>query len=64
MNETPTAQRSAIAEQHDDISALGEAFSLRAFRYVDIARQERLSAILARWPLLAELADEPREGGQ
>ncbi|WP_455815079.1 cellulose biosynthesis protein BcsR [Pseudomonas graminis] len=42
-------------EQPDDISALRDAFSLTAFRYIDIARQERLAAIHARWPLLAEL---------
>ena len=41
---------------HDDISKLADAFSFTAFRYVDIAREERLAAILTRWPLLNELA--------
>lgn len=41
-------------EPADDISALCDAFSLKAFRYIDIARQERLATLHARWPLLAE----------
>ncbi|MFV9670848.1 cellulose biosynthesis protein BcsR [Pantoea sp. ARC607] len=41
-------------EPQDDISALRDAFSLHAFRYVDIAREERLKEIVARWPLLSE----------
>ncbi|MEZ3501110.1 cellulose biosynthesis protein BcsR [Pantoea sp. KPR_PJ] len=45
-------------ERQDDISALRDAFSLRAFRYTDIAREERLAAIIARWPLLVETATE------
>ncbi|WP_275556129.1 cellulose biosynthesis protein BcsR [Mixta sp. Marseille-Q2659] len=40
---------------------LAEAFSFSAFRYVDIAREERLAAILARWPLLNELSVEQKE---
>lgn len=43
-------------EPQDDISALRDAFSLQAFRYIDIAREERLANIVARWPLLAETA--------
>lgn len=62
MNEQQTTAHSVVSEQYDDISALGEAFSLRAFRYVDIARQERLAAILLRWPLLEELALTQDEG--
>jgi hypothetical protein len=46
---------------YDDISKLAEAFSFSAFRYVDIAREERLAAILARWPLLNELSAEQKE---
>lgn len=46
---------------HDDISKLAEAFSFTAFRYVDIAREERLAAILARWPLLNELSAEQKD---
>lgn len=45
---------SAQREPQDDISALRDAFSLHAFRYVDIAREERLKEIVARWPLLSE----------
>lgn len=43
-------------EDQDDINALNEAFSLKAFHYSDIAREERLNNLLARWPLLQELA--------
>ncbi|AUY23622.1 MAG: cellulose biosynthesis protein BcsR [Mixta calida] len=55
---------SAIPEKlglRDDISTLGEAFSFTAFRYVDIVQEERLAAILARWPLLSELSREQQE---
>ncbi|WP_434745373.1 cellulose biosynthesis protein BcsR [Candidatus Pantoea rara] len=41
-------------DRQDDISALRDAFSLHAFRYVDIAREERLKEIVSRWPLIAE----------
>ena len=44
----------AHGEIQDDINALRDAFSLHAFTYVDIAREERLKEIVARWPLLAE----------
>ncbi|EON3346732.1 cellulose biosynthesis protein BcsR [Yersinia enterocolitica] len=36
--------------------ALSQAFSLPTLSYVDIVRQERLTQMMARWPLLAELA--------
>ncbi|MGK3124352.1 cellulose biosynthesis protein BcsR [Candidatus Pantoea formicae] len=45
----------ATSEDQDDINALSEAFSLKAFRYIDIAREERLNSLLTRWPLLREL---------
>lgn len=51
----------SAGEQQDDISALGEAFSLTAFRYIDIAREERLAGIIARWPLLQEISLRQRE---
>lgn len=44
------------AEEHDDINALSDAFSLNAFRYIDIAREARLNTIMARWPLLREIS--------
>lgn len=52
----------AIGSAQDDIRALAEAFSLQGWHYVDIARQERLDAIVARWPLLAELATVASDG--
>jgi len=48
----------------DDIAQLERAFSLQNWRYIDIDRQERLAAILDRWPLLAELADPTQHEGQ
>ena len=45
-------------QRQDDISALRDAFSLQAFRYIDIAREERLANIVARWPLLVETSTE------
>ncbi|AIR84225.1 cellulose biosynthesis protein BcsR [Pantoea rwandensis] len=51
----------STTEDQDDINTLSEAFSLQAFRYIDIAREERLNSLLTRWPLLRELsaAQEP-----
>ncbi|MBW7981131.1 cellulose biosynthesis protein BcsR [Enterobacillus tribolii] len=40
----------------NDIDALRKAFSLPKIDYVDISRQEHLTQVIARWPLLAELA--------
>lgn len=40
----------------NDIDALSRAFSLPKIDYVDISRQEHLTQVIARWPLLAELA--------
>ncbi|QUY46895.1 YhjR family protein [Serratia plymuthica] len=43
-------------ETQDDLLALSQAFSLPTLSYVDISRQERLTQMMTRWPLLAELA--------
>lgn len=43
-------------EAQDDLLALSQAFSLPTLSYIDIVRQERLIQMMARWPLLAELA--------
>lgn len=40
--------------------ALSQAFSLPTLSYIDIVRQERLTQMMARWPLLAELAQSTR----
>ncbi|CAI1904061.1 Protein of uncharacterised function (DUF2629) [Serratia grimesii] len=47
----------AVAPQEiqDDLFALSHAFSLPKLNYVDISRQERLTQMMVRWPLLAEL---------
>ena len=46
-------------DDQDDINALSDAFSLKAFRYIDIAREARLQQVLSRWPLLNECAMVP-----
>lgn len=53
-----------VSGQHDDISALSEAFSLNAFHYIDIARDERLENILSRWSLLQEFFPDTQENRQ
>lgn len=40
----------------NDIDALRKAFSLPKIDYIDISRQEHLTQVISRWPLLAELA--------
>lgn len=61
MSEKQQAGIHPERDQSDDIHALSDAFSLTAFRYIDISRQERLAAINARWPLLAELGAMQRK---
>lgn len=39
----------------NDIAALSKAFSIPKIDYVDISRQEHMSEVIRRWPLLAEL---------
>lgn len=46
----------ASSEEHDDINALSDAFSLKTFRYIDITREARLNTIMTRWPLLREIS--------
>ncbi|AYM92478.1 cellulose biosynthesis protein BcsR [Serratia sp. T13T92] len=48
----------APVEPQDDLQALSRAFSLPKLNYIDISRQERLAQMMARWPLLAELANK------
>ncbi|MBZ6387291.1 MULTISPECIES: cellulose biosynthesis protein BcsR [Pantoea] len=57
-NENAYTLVASDGQRQDDISALRDAFSLQAFRYIDIAREERLTNIVARWPLLAETAGD------
>ena len=62
MNETRMSVLSNNSETQDDIRALADAFSLQNWRYIDIARQEKLEKIIARWPLLAELVSATPDG--
>lgn len=51
-------QAKTSLEKMDDLHVLTHAFSLPELNYIDISRQERLIKMLARWPLLAELAQK------
>ncbi len=42
----------------NDFLALSKAFSLPEIDYTDISQREQMAAALARWPLLAELAQQ------
>ncbi|ARA74442.1 YhjR family protein [Pectobacterium brasiliense] len=64
MNNEPTridtSARADLAESartDDDLRVLSQAFSLPEISYIDIARQARLSQMMARWPLLDELKE-------
>lgn len=48
----------APVELQDDLQALSRAFSLPKLNYIDISRQERLTQMMVRWPLLAELTNK------
>ncbi|MEE4408914.1 MAG: cellulose biosynthesis protein BcsR [Serratia inhibens] len=57
MNNQLTRFHAVVSpETQDDLLALSEAFALPTLSYVDISRQERLTQMMTRWPLLAELA--------
>lgn len=60
-NKSAFSRMTSAGELQDDISTLSEAFSIKAFSYIDIAREERLAGIVARWPLLTELAAEQED---
>ncbi|RLM26738.1 hypothetical protein BIY29_05225 [Brenneria alni] len=45
------------SEMRDDLHVLSLAFSLPEINYIDISRQTRLTQMMTRWPLLAELKE-------
>ncbi|MCW2476434.1 MULTISPECIES: cellulose biosynthesis protein BcsR [unclassified Symbiopectobacterium] len=53
-----------LADHHDDLNVLRRAFSLPPIAYIDISHQARLTQMMARWPLLAELAHFPATESQ
>lgn len=56
MNNPSTRFHAVVPpETQDDLLALSHAFSLPKLSYIDISRQERLTQMMTRWPLLAEL---------
>lgn len=64
MNNEPTRRDASAradltenARVDDDLQVLRQAFSLPEINYIDIARQARLSQMMARWPLLDELKE-------
>lgn len=48
------------AERHDDLHVLRQTFSLPKINYIDISLQNRLTQMMARWPLLAEQNEATR----
>lgn len=63
MSEHHSPVMQSAVDAQDDIVALRAAFTLQDWHYMDIARQERLTAIFSRWPLLAELSAESLSEG-
>jgi hypothetical protein len=57
-NENAFSLFSASGGDQDDINALSNAFAIKSFDYIDIAREERLKMIMLRWTLLQELLAE------
>ena len=53
-----------LADHHDDLDVLRHAFALPPVTYIDISHQARLTQMMARWPLLAELAHFPSTESQ
>lgn len=49
------SQTVVYAGLHDDLRVLKQAFSLPEINYIDISLQTRLTQMMKRWPLLAEL---------
>ncbi|KEY60464.1 cellulose biosynthesis protein BcsR [Serratia sp. DD3] len=56
-DESTIFQANVLQEMPDDLKALSQAFSLPKLSYIDISRQERLTKMMIRWPLLSELSE-------
>lgn len=54
-DESKVFKDDVVQEMPDDLQALRQAFSLPKLSYIDISRQERLTKMMTRWPLLSEL---------
>lgn len=57
-NQSNQFNRVAVTEIEDDLLALRKTFSLPTLHYIDISHQKRLTQMMARWPLLNELAQK------
>ena len=49
-----------LTSEHDDIDVLREHLQMPELPYVDFSMRRERAQALARWPLFAELAAEPR----
>ncbi|WP_433852522.1 cellulose biosynthesis protein BcsR [Stenotrophomonas nitritireducens] len=50
-----------LTSEADDIDVLREHLHMPGLSYVDFSAQRARAQALARWPLFAELAGEPRQ---
>lgn len=59
INDVSRSRESVVAYAFEnDFLALQRIFALPDIHYSDISQNERLSAALQRWPLLAEFAEK------
>ncbi|MFP1722642.1 cellulose biosynthesis protein BcsR [Lonsdalea quercina] len=59
--ENAVYKNSGCLHPQNDIAILNKVFSLAPIRYVDIARENRLARIIARWSLLHEFNSRQQE---
>lgn len=63
-NNTTHQNAITLADRHDDLNVLRRAFALPPIAYIDISHQARLTQMMTRWSLLAELAHFPATESQ
>ncbi|WP_094102063.1 cellulose biosynthesis protein BcsR [Lonsdalea iberica] len=59
--ENAVYKNAGCLQPQNDIAILNKVFSLAPIRYVDIARENRLARVIARWSLLQEFNSKQRE---
>ncbi|AXW88434.1 hypothetical protein CKQ53_16610 [Lonsdalea britannica] len=59
--ENAVYKNAGCVQPQNDIAILNKVFSLAPIRYVDIARENRLARVIARWSLLHEFNSEQQE---
>ncbi|WP_094109698.1 cellulose biosynthesis protein BcsR [Lonsdalea iberica] len=59
--ENAVYKNAGCLQPQNDIAILNKVFSLAPIRYVDIARENRLARVIARWSLLQEFNFKQQE---